>query len=171
MMKIMGAVFVVAATTWVGFEFAKRISERPRQLRLFKTALQSLEAEIMYGHTPLYEAAERLSKQMPKPLCWLFQAFQTQLEKGDQTVRDAWIESLQKVWKLTALKQTEYEILQQFGETLGQHDRDSQQKHIRLCITHLEREEGEAKDIQLRYERMMKSLGFLTGLLIVILLL
>lgn len=170
-MKLIGAAFIVAATTWIGFQFAKKVSERPRQLRLLKTALQSLEAEIMYGHTPLNEVAKRLTKQMPKPLSWLFQSFSEQLEQGDKTVREAWIDSLKDIWGFTALKQTEYEILQQFGETLGQHDRISQQKHIRLCIAHLEREEGEAKDIQLRYERMMKSLGFLTGLLIVILLL
>ena len=93
----------------------------------------------MYGHTPLSEAAERLVKQMPKPLNWIFQSFANRLESGEQTVREAWIDSLKENWKLTAFQQTEYEILQQFGETLGQHDRESQQKHIRLCITHLER--------------------------------
>ncbi|MCP8967060.1 stage III sporulation protein SpoIIIAB [Ectobacillus ponti] len=171
MIKLMGAVLIVIATTWVGFQLAKRYSERPRQLRLLKSALQSLEAEIMYGHTPLRDAAQRLAKQMPKPLCWFFETFEAELCKGEKTVREAWNDSLVQVWKLTALKKTELEILQQFGETLGQHDRDSQQKHIRLCITHLEREEGEAKDAQLQYERMMRSLGVLTGLLIVILLL
>jgi stage III sporulation protein AB len=171
MIKLIGATLIVAATTWIGLQFANKVSERPRQLRLVKTALQSLEAEIMYGHTPLSEAAERLTKQMPKPVCWLFQNFHMYLQEGNKTVQEAWTKSLTEIWQLTALKQTEYEILQQFGETLGRHDRDSQQNHIRLCIAHLEREEGEAKDAQLRYEKMMKSLGVLTGLLIVILLL
>ncbi|MBO9129700.1 stage III sporulation protein SpoIIIAB [Bacillus sp. 165] len=171
MIKLFGAVFILAATSWIGFEFAKKVSDRPRQLRYLKAALQSLEAEIMYGHTPLSEAASRLAKQIPKPLSWMFQSFQTHLEQGEKTVRTAWKASLDEVWKFTALKSTEYEILKQFGETLGQHDRDSQQKHIRLAINHLEREESEAKDIQLRYEKMMKSLGVLTGLLIIILLL
>lgn len=170
MIKIIGSILIIATTTWIGFQIAKQVRERPRQIRLVKTALQSLEAEIMYGHTPLSEAARRLTKQMPTPISWLFSCFHSHLEE-DKTVRDAWNESLDDVWKRTALKQVEYEILQQFGETLGKHDRDSQQKHIRLCISHLEREEGEAKDIQLRYEKMMKSLGVLTGLLIVILLL
>ena len=71
MIKIIGAVFIVAATTWIGFEFANKLRERPRQLWLMRSALQSLEAEIMYGHTPLAEAAERLAKQLPKPLCFL----------------------------------------------------------------------------------------------------
>lgn len=101
----------------------------------------------------------------------IFQSFASRLESGEQTVREAWIDSLKENWKLTAFQQTEYEILQQFGETLGQHDRESQQKHIRLCITHLEREEEEAKALQLQYEKMIKSLGVLAGLLIVILLL
>ncbi|MDG4655591.1 stage III sporulation protein SpoIIIAB [Ectobacillus antri] len=170
MLKLIGAVLVVSATTCIGFQYAKKMSERPRQIRLLKTALQSLEAEIMYGHTPLREAAQRLEAQMPKPINWLFQSFQKRLENGNQTVREAWDDSLGEIWKLTALKQTEKEILKQFGETLGQHDRESQQKHILLCINHLEREEDEAKDAQARYEKMMKSLGILAGLLIVILL-
>ncbi len=86
----------------------------------------------MYGHTPLSEAAERLVKQMPKPLNWIFQSFASRLESGEQTVREAWIDSLKENWKLTAFQQTEYEILQQFGETLGQHDRESQQKTYSL---------------------------------------
>lgn len=84
MVKIFGAVLIVAVSTFFGFSYAKRYSERPRQLRLLKAALQSLEAEIMYGHTPLSEAAERLVKQMPKPLNWIFQSFSKRLEDGSK---------------------------------------------------------------------------------------
>ena len=73
-------------------------------------------------------------------------------------------------WKLAAFQQTEFEILQQFGETLGQHDRESQQ-NIFAYVLHIWREEEEAKALQLQYEKMIKSLGVLAGLLIVILLL
>jgi stage III sporulation protein AB len=170
MIKILGAVFILLATTWTGFEVAKHISERPRQLRQLKVALQALEAEIMYAHTPLREAAATLSKQMPKPLSWFFEDFSKRLSAGHTSVKAAWENSLQEVWRMTALKQGEYEILKQFGETLGQHDILSQQKHIRLTLTHLEREEADALDKQSRYETMLKSLGFLSGLLLVILL-
>ena len=61
--------------------------------------------------------------------------------------------------------------MKQFGETLGRHDRVSQQKQIMLTLTHLEREENEARDRQIRYEKMVKNIGFLTGLLLIILLL
>ncbi|MDF0727332.1 stage III sporulation protein SpoIIIAB [Cytobacillus sp. S13-E01] len=169
-MKLLGAIFILIAATWTGFEAARHLSERPRQLRQLKAALQALEAEIMYGHVPLHDAAMHLSKQIPKPLSWFFEVFSKKLVTGDTSVKQAWEDSLQEIWKFTALKQGEYEILIQFGETLGQHDRSAQQKHIILALTHLEREESDARERQSRYERMVKSLGFLTGLLLVILL-
>jgi len=170
MMKLIGAIFILLATTWTGFEASKHLSERTKQLRQLKVALSMLEAEIMFGHTPLRDASEHIAKQMDKPLSWLFEYFSRKLSSDHTTVKEAWEESLQEIWKLTALKQGELEVLKQFGETLGQHDLISQQKHIRLALVHLEREEEEALDTQRRYEKMVKSLGFLSGLLIIILL-
>lgn len=168
---MIGAIFIILSTTWAGFEFSRHLSERPKQLRMLRTALQSLEAEIMYGHTPLHEAARKLSTQLPKPISMFFEKFSNKLTSMETTVKIAWGESLKEIWKMTALKKSEYEILVQFGETLGKHDRVTEQKQIILTLTHLEREEEEARDKQQRYEKMMKSLGFLSGILIVILLL
>ncbi|WP_078413727.1 stage III sporulation protein SpoIIIAB [Priestia abyssalis] len=169
-MKLFGAIFILAASTWAGFEMAKQLSDRPRQLRQLKTALQSLEAEIMYSHRPLREIALLLAAQLPKPLSLLFERFASRLESEEAGVKYAWENSLEEVWSHTSLRQGEMEVLKQFGETLGQHDRYSQQKHILLALSHLEREEKDAVERQAQYEKMVKSLGFLTGLLLVILL-
>jgi len=171
MVKLIGAILIIIATTWIGFEVAKSLRERTKQLRMLKAALQSLEAEIMYGHTPLHEASRRISTQLSPPISTLFKRFSEKLLQRDTTVRESWESSLSEVWKNTALKKEEFEILKQFGETLGKHDRINQQKQIILALTHLEREEKEARDKQLKYEKMTKSLGLLSGLLIAILLL
>lgn len=168
-MKLIGAILILIATTWVGFEFANRLSERPRQLRQLKVALQSLESEIMYGLTPLAEASEHISRQLPKPISYFFTSFSERLKVGELSVHKAWEDSLKDTWHLTALTNGELEVMSQFGTTLGQHDLEHQQKQIRLTLNHLEREEGEAVESRNRYEKMLKSLGFLTGLLIVIL--
>ncbi|MGG3560975.1 stage III sporulation protein SpoIIIAB [Neobacillus rhizosphaerae] len=170
MIKLLGAIIIIVATTWTGFEAAKHLSERPRQLRALRSALQSLEAEIMYGHTPLHEASRRLAEQLANPLATFFDSFAKKLTDTETTVKEAWESSLKEVWKATALKQGEFEIMKQFGETLGRHDRFSQQKHIMLTLSHLEREEADAIDRQAKYEKMVKSLGFLSGLLLIILL-
>lgn len=170
MIKLLGAIIILAATTWTGFEASRHLSDRPRQLRLLKSALQSLEAEIMYGHTPLHEASRRLAEQLPNPIARFFNTFAKILTDTETTVKDAWETSLKEVWRLTALKQGEFEIMRQFGETLGRHDRFSQQKQILLTLTHLEREEADARDKQAKYEKMVKSLGLLSGLLLIIIL-
>ena len=59
--------------------------------------------------------------------------------------------------------------MKQFGETLGRHDRFPAKTNM-LTLTHLEREETEARDKQMKYEKMVKSIGFLSGLLLIILL-
>ncbi|KAB7669984.1 stage III sporulation protein SpoIIIAB [Bacillus sp. B1-b2] len=170
MLKIIGAILIIASTSFGGFEFSKVLSQRPKQLRALRSALQSLDAEIMYGHTPLHEACRRLSEQLAEPLSSFFKKFSDRLLTEDTNVKDAWTVSLDETWKKTAMKNTELEIMKQFGETLGRHDRFSQQKQIILTLTHLEREEQDARDLQGKYEKMIKSLGFLSGLLIVILL-
>ncbi|TLS36366.1 stage III sporulation protein SpoIIIAB [Pseudalkalibacillus caeni] len=169
-MKILGAIIIIAASTWAGFEWAKKLSERPKQLRQLKVALQSLEAEIVYGLTPLGQACIHLAEQLPKPLAWFFETVNKKLEEGSSSAQEAWDSSLNEIWKFTAFRQGEMEVMRQLGATIGKHDRDHQQKQLRLALIHLEREEGEAKEEQVKYEKMIKSLGFLAGILLVILL-
>lgn len=170
MIKLFGAAVILVATTWIGFELSRNLSQRPRQLRYFRNALQALEAEIMFGHIPLQEASVRLAKQLPQPLKKFFECFSIKLQLQDTNVKTAWDESLKEIKGLLALKNNDLEILSQFGETLGKHDRFQQQKQISLTMTHLEREEEEALQSQIKYEKMFKSLGFLSGLLVIVLL-
>ena len=170
MMNMIGALCILIATSWMGFEFSKSYSERTKQLRILKSALQSLEAEIMFGHAPLHEAARRIAKQIDKPISLLFERFSNNLLQGETTARESWEKSIRSVWKQTYLKKSEMEVLLQFGKTLGKHDLIQQQKQIQLALTHLEREEAEAWDKQASYGKMMRNLGFLAGLFIIILL-
>ncbi|AGT32745.1 stage III sporulation protein AB [Geobacillus genomosp. 3] len=169
-MKWLGALLILAASTWMGFTAARTLYERPRQLRQLKAALRALEAEVMYGHTPLAEASAYIARQTAAPVCELFFRFASALRTEETSVAEAWEKSLQALWGKTALKQGELEVMKQFGATLGQYDRLTQQKQIALALAHLEREEAEALDNQARYAKMAKSLGVLAGLLLVILL-
>ncbi|MFC0613173.1 stage III sporulation protein SpoIIIAB [Scopulibacillus daqui] len=173
MIKIIGACMIIASTTGAGMFISRQFSERPKQLRQLRSALQSLEAEIMYGLTPVKEAASRLSGQLPKPLSLFFEKLAVKLSEEEEavTLQSAWKESLEAFWQQTALQKNEKEIMYQFGATLGKHDSENERKQIRLALAHLEREENEARNAQSKYEKMAKSLGLLAGLLIVLLLL
>ncbi|MCM3716763.1 stage III sporulation protein SpoIIIAB [Fictibacillus phosphorivorans] len=169
-MSWFGAIAILSATTIFGFEWAKRVRERPKRLRELKVTLQALEAEIMYGSTPLSEAFQHIGKPLKEPLASFFLTISDMLNSGEHTVQEAWENQLELLAEESLFKSGEIEVLRQFGSTLGRHDKEHQQKQIQLTLAHLNREEKEARDIQERYEKMCKSLGVLMGLLIVILL-
>ncbi|GIN11450.1 stage III sporulation protein AB [Shouchella clausii] len=168
-MKWLGAALILLCSTLYGLEQAKKLRDRPQQIRQLRVALQALEAEMLYGQTPLAQASENIAKQLEGAVGDMFACFAAKLRERKQTAMDAWREALEAVWEETALKSGEREVLHQFGATLGTMDRSQQQKQLKLAQTHLEREELEAKETQLRYEKMAKTLGVLAGLLLVIL--
>lgn len=168
-MKWIGALIIICCTTLYGFYRANDLKERPKQIRQLRSALQSLEAEMLYGQTPLAKASLNISQQFNGPVSHFFDLFAKKLNEKETTAKKAWEESIELVWDELSLKTNEREVLFQFGATLGTMSREQQQKQLKLTQTHLERDELEAKDLQLRYEKMIKTLGFLAGLLIVIL--
>ncbi|MDF2945740.1 MAG: stage sporulation protein SpoAB [Bacillales bacterium] len=170
-MKLLGVVLIVAATTSFGFYAAHLLSQRSKQLRNIKLALKLFETEILYGHIPLNEAMKRIANQVDKPIALIFNSFAIKLESNDEVdVTRCWESSLKEIWPFTALKKQDYEILKSFGNNIGLHDLITEQKNISLTLSHLEREESEAHSIQQQNERMFKVLGFLLGLLIILLL-
>ncbi|WP_342803847.1 stage III sporulation protein SpoIIIAB [Listeria monocytogenes] len=167
-MRWLGAVFILVSLTAVGFEWSRRLSDRSRQIRQFTTALQMLEAEVMYGHTPLPVVSRKLENTLKEPLSLIFSTFAHLLENESIDGNDAWERSIDEHWSENALRHKEKEVLLQFGQTLGQHGREEQQKYIQLTLAHLRTEEFEAIEEQRKYEKMAKSLGFLGGLLAII---
>src|SRR5699024_2575383 len=139
-------------------------------IRQVKNALLILEAEILYSQSPLLEAFETIAKQVPNPMKSFFQSLVHKMQTHVYDLNGLWNSSVEELMDQSSLKENEAEILKQFGRTLGQHDFSQQQKHIQLSIHHLERELEEARDDQYKYSKMSKSLGFLSGVFIVLLL-
>ena len=169
-MKMIGALFIIVTSILLGLDHAHRLAERTKQIRLLKSALLGLEAEIMFGHAPLHEASRRIARQIPEPIGELFDSFADYLIQKEIRAQEAWELSIKHVWKKTSLKRAEQDILLQFGKTLGKHDLEQQQKQIRLALTHLEREEREAEENQKAYGNLYRRLGLLAGLLVTLLL-
>ncbi|CAM3119700.1 stage III sporulation protein SpoIIIAB [Paenibacillus lupini] len=170
MIKLIGAVLILFAGTMIGFQQAARLAARPRQLRQLAHALQRLETEIGYGHTPLPEALERTAEVVAAPLAELFRNAAEGVKGSDGfTFRESWELAMKNGWSSTALRQTELAVMLRLGSTLGISDKEDQLKHIHLALLQLKAEEDAARDDQSRYEKMWKSLGVLIAVLVVIL--
>lgn len=170
MFKLIGAVLILFSASMVGWQIGKYYANRPVHLRALLVALQMLETEIVYGMTPLHRAfvkvGHRVSEEVGKVFLFAADLLVTeQVHSAEEALQQA----MSKFWTQTALRRQEREVLASLGQVLGSSDRDDQQKHLRLAITHLRGLEEEARAEQEKYERMYKSLGFLGGLLVVIL--
>ncbi|MFT8317447.1 MAG: stage III sporulation protein SpoIIIAB [Sporolactobacillus sp.] len=170
MIRIIGSLLVVGASTMIGMVLASRYSQRPRQIRQWRSALQAIEAEIVYGRVPIEELSADLASQLPQPVAHFFEYLRAALVEKFQPLKEAWKEAVIRYWPETSLKNAEREVILQFGTTLGTEDAENQKKHIQLALSHLEREEIEARAAQDSHEKMMRSLGFLAGILVALLL-
>ncbi|QNK55460.1 stage III sporulation protein SpoIIIAB [Paenibacillus sp. PAMC21692] len=170
MLGVLGAILIIVAGTLIGFQQAARFAERPKQLRQLSHALQRLETEIGYGHTPLPEALERTASATAPPISPILRSAAEGVWKAEgPTFQESWSAAVKQHWRDTAMKATEMGVLIRLGTTLGISDKEDQMKHLRLALSQLKAEEESARDDQARYEKMWKSLGVLLAVLIVIL--
>ncbi|WP_435925110.1 stage III sporulation protein SpoIIIAB [Paenibacillus sp. DYY-L-2] len=170
MVKIFGAVLVIAAATIAGWVQARQYANRPNQIRRLIHALKRLETEIMYGFTPLPDALERIGEQSGEPIRRIFGGAAEQMNPPlNRTAQDGLQHAIETGWRFTAMKTAERDVLKELSFTLGTSDRQDQLGHIATAIRQLESEEAAAREEQGRYEKMFKSLGLLCGAFIVIL--
>ncbi len=170
MLKIIGSIIVLFSATMAGWQVGRYYAVRPVQLRAMLMALQMLETEIVFAATPLYRAFVKIGQRVQTDIGQIFlAAAELMLKEEGYGTAECWRQGIEQKWYRTALRKPEKEILLNLGYVLGSSDREDQQKHIRLTVAHLNNLEQEARVEQTKYEKMYKSLGFLGGLLVVIL--
>lgn len=169
-LKWFGALIVLFVSTWIGWQFSDQLKQRPRQIRQFIDALTILEAEILYSQSSLQGAFLMIAKRLQEPSRTFFHRISESLFIESNDFVDLWNDQLKMFMSVSFLTDVDYEILRQFGQTLGQHDYEQQKKNIRLTITYLQRQREEAMDRANQYSKLTITLGFLLGLFIVLLL-
>lgn len=170
MLKLLGAVMVLAAATLAGWWQARRFAVRPIEIRQLILSLRRMETEIGYGFTPLPDALQRIGNQNREPLRSLFiEASEAMGPPRNWTSQDSLHYALKERWSYTSMKTQERDVLYQLAFTLGTSDRKDQHSHLEMAIRQLESEEAVALEEQRRYEKMCRSLGLLAGAFIVIL--
>lgn len=167
-MKWIGALLLIGATTIAGFYMSLKFTERPKQIRLLIHSLQMIEAEMTYSQLPLYKLFYIVSEKTNDPLKSFFKNLAEELEGQVNNFYALWNREVNTLINHSSLKKSEADILNQFGKNLGQYNITEQQKQIHLTMTHLNRELEEAIEERDTYEKLTKSIGFLTGLFIVI---
>ena len=169
--KMLGGALVILSSTMIGFLVAGSFHYRPKILRDLQVALSMLETEIGYGHSPLPEALESISKKCDADVAKLFSKAKTHISsKEGCTPDEAWQKALNDFYTDTHLLETDMEVLSSFGRYLGSTDRQDQLKNIKLTLTNLKQQEIIALDEKSKNEKLWKYLGVLSGTMVFLLL-
>ncbi|MDS1030079.1 stage III sporulation protein SpoIIIAB [Bacillota bacterium LX-D] len=169
MLKIIGALLVIIVCSLFGFRIGKYFQLRPIQLRELRSLLNLLETEIVYASTPLPIALEKLAHRCSKPLDTLFLTTREGLLSGyGLTAAEAWEKGVAKIKNVIMLDPEDLSILNDFGMGLGSSDKQEQIKHLELTKEYLKQQEYKAEQKKVQNERLCKTMGFLTGMIIVL---
>ncbi|MDF2839746.1 MAG: stage sporulation protein SpoAB [Clostridia bacterium] len=171
MLKVIGGLLILAACGLMGIAAANKYSQRPKDIRRFRASIQMLETEIIYGCTPLPQAFHNIANKVEGTLKSFYHFISEDLSVGfSYSMVAAWSKGLEKLVCDTSLTSSDKELIDNFGKVLGSSDREDQKKHFELFYIQLKQNEEQAEEARKKNEKMYKSLGFLSGIVIFILL-
>lgn len=171
MLKVLGSIIIIGATTVIGFCYANAYTERVRQLRDMQYALNMLESEIIFTSTPLIMALQNAGNKSSDVIRKMFIKMSGLLkDKKVESVADAFKESLTSVRTELYFEKEEIDIIMSFVQSLGISDMEAQKKNFNITIKKLESFEQKAEETRKKNERLYKYLGVSCGILIVIIL-
>lgn len=171
LLKIAGGILIISASGLLGLFYAGRLSIRCSELNNIRRYMQMLETEIAYGATPLPAAMLNLAQRAEGLTGRFFLLVAESLsDRSFYSFKDAWIFAVESIYGDTPLKETDILLLKGFGNILGSSDREDQRKHFELFYTQLKQQLDLAGEELHRSGRMYRSLGFLLGIAVYVVL-
>jgi len=169
-LKFLGAVMIIAATTGMGFSGREFLRQRQNVLRQFAFALANLKTGISYGLLPLPQLLAGCLKQENGDVARFLTNVATEIEQGSgNSFGDIWQRQMQGVGRTLALKAEDKDILLQFAAGLGASDKNDQLARLELTCARLKAQEEAAGEELLRLGKLCSALGVSFGVVLVLL--
>ncbi len=170
--KLIGSLLVIISSSLIGYLYGIKYSKRLSNLIYLQQCIKLLETEVLYGATPLPDALKNVYKKGNGKTSFIFEEIrQNLLNHKDKSLYECFTETTDILKEKLHFKKEDIEVFMTLGQTLGTSDRKDHEKNFRMVITQLKALENEARIEKEKNEKMYKSLGVLTGIAIVIILL
>ncbi len=162
---------ILILSSIIGFSLGNIYSKRAKNLLDLQYCIRVLQSEIINGNIPLPEALENVSIKGRGGISKLFKEIKDDLvnEKREDIYYSF---SLQKELLRTkyAFNSQDIEIFLYLGKILGKTNSKDQDKNMTFIINQLEDHYNEANEDKSKNTKLYRTLGFLIGLGVVIIL-
>lgn len=126
--KLLGAALIVAGCGGFGFSMAAFYRREVQGLRQIIAALNIMECELQYRHTPLPELCRCVAREVDKPIGTVFRHLTQELEQQLRPDASACMHAALHIGP--ELPKGLRDIMEEFGNTLGRYDLPGQLKGL-----------------------------------------
>ena len=150
----------------IGNIISKRYTLRVKELKDFKNAFNIIESKIKFTYEPLPEIFLQTSKLLSENISKIF--IRSSQNMKELSAEEAWNKSIEK--SNTYLNKEDIENIKSFGKMLGKTDKEGQVSHLELTKTFIEIQIEKARREEEKNSKLYKTLGVVSGLGLVIIL-
>lgn len=162
---------IISASGLMGIFLSNRLYLRCKELKNLRRLMQMLETEVTFGATPLPAALRNISNKTEGITSSFFRSISDSLtDRRFYSVREAWVNCAEAVFIESPFKRADIELIKSFGSILGSSDREDQKKHFELFYLQLKHQEDAALEEIKKSAKVYRSLGFLLGIAVFIVL-
>ncbi len=169
MIKAIGCLLILAASTSGGFAYAESFRKRVKELNELERAINQLQNEIEYTYTPLPEALHSVSEKCEEPIKEIFASASRLLDLNEaESVFDAFRKCL--INSNININKEDINVLLDLSKSLGESDVEGHKKIFSLAKSNLKKRISAAEDFMNKNVKMYRYLGFCIGAMLVIVL-
>lgn len=170
LIKIIGCLFVICATSGYGYSKGLEYKKHVEELERLKRVIWHLKGELSYTRTSLQEICRRVSKRVEKPYeNWLISMSEIMEQKGYSALGRLWeVETLEHLQEIS-LATEDVEELASLGYQMGYLDVTRQEETLKWYGERLEEKRKRLSEKMEEKRRMCNLLGVLGGIFLAIL--
>lgn len=166
LIKIIVSIAILCITSYIGIEMASVLKYREQILTDMITFLRLVQNEMVYMLNNLPVSYEMARQRLTSQLKDVIGAIVVDMSKYGVDKIDMSITN--NVNTLTSLNDYDKDIIISTFKNLGRSDLESQNNIIENAITIIEKQIKEANEVKLKSSKVYKTVGIISGLLIVV---
>ena len=171
LLKISLLIVIFLICTSIGILHGKTFSTRLENLIYLEQCIKILETEIVYGSTPLPQALTNVYEKGNPKLSFIFEAIKEDLlEKKRGDIYLSFISIKEILFTKLNFKKVDVETFMALGRVLGTSNREDQEKNLKITLKQIAGLIFEAREERNKNEKLYKTLGLITGIGIIIIL-
>lgn len=166
--KYMSILLIFLTSSFIGFLYSKRYSERVKDLKEMKNALKMFESKIKFTYEPIPEVFFEISKEIKPNIGKIFTKASEYM--NSEIASTAWKKSVEEEKIYNNFSKEDIDIIKNLSKLLGSTDLEGQVNSIKLTSNFLDKQIEEAEIEKNKNIKLYKTLGTGIGLTISIIL-